>query len=328
MRGLAIVPTFRNLRTLPRVLAGLEGGGFPVMVVDDGSDDGSAAWLDGWAASGDRRLLLRFSKNLGKGAALAAGIARARALGFEYAVSVDSDGQHLIEDALRMAEAMEPGILLLGARDEVVEGYPRRSLFGRRLWALGVRSLTGLGISDPVCGLRVYPLPESQAISVRAGRYAWEEEFLVLAAWSGIEVRELAIRTVYQSDEERVSHFVLRDWFDSFFVWARLAAIRLVGMSPKHQPKGPLACRDRSWRRIAGAAALVGCVAGAALPWFFALPLLVWVAWRLHAPLAVAVSAGLVGAAIETVWPPVVVVPFAPALAFLVTRTVRFRDSS
>ena len=328
MHGIAIVPTYRNLRALPAVLAGLEAGGLPILVVDDGSDDGTGPWLEQWVAAGGNRWLERFPQNRGKGAALAAGLGRARALGFEFALSVDSDGQHLVEDALRIAAAMEPGVLLVGAREEVVEGYPPKSMFGRRLWALGVRSLTGLAIADPICGLRGYPLRETGSIEVTAGRYAWEEEFLVRAAWAGIEIRETGIRTVYQREGERVSHFALRDWFDSVFVWARLAWLRVAALAPRYQTRGPLACRDRSWRRIAGAAALVGCLAGALLPWFVALPLLAWVAWRLHAPAAVAIAAALVGAGIASAWSPAAVVPAAPALAFLVTRAVRFRGSN
>ena len=328
MHGIAIVPTYRNLRSLPAVLAGLEAGGLPILVVDDGSDDGTGPWLEQWAATSGNRWLERVPQNRGKGAALAAGLDRARALGFEFALSVDSDGQHLVEDALRISASMEPGVLLVGAREEIAEGYPPKSMFGRRLWALGVRSLTGLAVSDPICGLRGYPLREASSVAVTAGRYAWEEEFLVRAAWAGVEIRETEIRTVYQPEGERVSHFALGDWFDSAFVWARLAWLRVSARAPRYRPRGPLARRDRSWRRIAGAAALVGCAVGALLPWFAALPLLAWVAWRLHAPAAVAVAAGLAGAAIASAWTPLVVVPIAPALAFLVTRAVHSRGSS
>lgn len=344
MRVIAIVPTYRNIRALPEVLSGLEAGGLPVLVIDDGSDDGTGPWLDGWIAAGGHRWLERFSENRGKGAALAVGLARARALGFDFALSVDSDGQHLVSDALRIAAAMEPGVLMLGAREEIVEGYPPKSMFGRRLWALGVRSLTGLGVADPICGLRGYPLRETEGLHVIAGRYAWEEEFLVRAAWAGVDVREATIHAVYQHAGERVTHFALSDWFDSLFVWARLAALRLFGLCPRYTPRGSLARRDRSWRRILGCAVFVSFLVGVAMPSYASIPLVVWIAWRLHAPIVVAalvaLGAGLVAGAfagwtvaVSSVIPAVIVavilaVILAVIFAALAPRTARFLGSS
>jgi glycosyltransferase involved in cell wall biosynthesis len=328
MRGIAIVPTFRNLRALPGVLAGLERGGLPILVIDDGSDDGTGPWLDAWMAEGGQRWVEHLPQNRGKGAALEAGLAQARARGFDFAVTVDSDGQHLVEDALRIAAATEGGVLVIGAREESVPGYPSKSMFGRRLWALGIRSLTGLGVADPVCGLRCYPLQETASVPVASGRYAWEEEFLVRAAWAGVEVREVRIQTVYQSADERVSHFALRDWIESMAVWARLAARRLFRLSPRYRPRGPLVGRDRSWRRITGAAVLVGCAIGAAMPWFLAVPLLAWIAWRLHAPIAVAVTSGVLGAFSSELWSPAVPLIASVPAAFGVTRAARSLCSS
>ena len=296
MRGIAIVPTYRNLRTLPEVLAGLEAGGIAILVIDDGSDDGTGPWLDRWVLEGRERWVEHISKNRGKGAALELGLEWARTEGFDFALSVDSDGQHLTADAMRMAAEMEVAmaasndaeVMLIGVREESVEGYPPRSMFGRRLWALGVRSLTGLGVADPVCGLRAYPLRTRATVRVTSGRYAWEEEFLVRAAWAGITLREIGIQTVYQPAGVRVSHFALTDWIDSFCVWLRLAMLRVFGGASGYRPRGPLTMRERSWRRLIGAAVFVGCVTGATVTWFIALPLLTWIAWRLHAPIIAA----------------------------------------
>lgn len=328
MRGIAIVPTYRNLRVLPAVLAGLERGGLPTLVIDDGSDDGTGPWLDAWVAAGAGRAVEHLPMNRGKGAALEVGLARARAEGYDFALTIDSDGQHLIEDALRLASRAEADVLLVGAREEAVEGYPPTSILGRRLWALGVRSLTGLGVADPICGLRIYPLRVTASVRVSAGRYAWEEELLVRAAWAGIVIREIAIHTVYQPKGERVSHFGLADWFDSISTWCRLAATRLIGTSPRYRPRGPLARRDRSWRHIVGTAMLVGCLLGAFAPWFVALPLLAWASWRLHAPVASASLGGVVGAAVGSTWSPAASVAIAVVAALAVTRAARFLGSN
>ncbi len=295
MRLVAIVPTYRNLATLPDVVGSLERSGVPTIVIDDGSGDGTAQWLEQWArnpaAQGmpATRWCEILPRNGGKGAALELGLSLARRLGFEAALTVDADAQHLNEDALRIAALRAPDVLVVGARQELVEGYPPRSLFGRRLWALGVRSLTGLGVADPICGLRVYPLAATESVSVRAGRYAWEEEFLVRAAWAGVEIREETITTVYQRAGVRVTHFVGRDWLEGFTAWAWLALLRVTLAVRCESPRGPLVRRDRSWRRVLGCAIAVATLVGAALPPAVALPLAAWLAWRLHAPAVCAV---------------------------------------
>ena len=195
-------------------------------------------------------------------------------------------------------------------------------------------------MADPICGLRGYPLRETEGLHVIAGRYAWEEEFLVRAAWAGVDVREATIHAVYQHAGERVTHFALSDWFDSLFVWARLAALRLFGLCPRYTPRGSLARRDRSWRRILGCAVFVSFLVGVAMPSYASIPLVVWIAWRLHAPIVVAalvaLGAGLVAGAfagwtvaVSSVIPAVIVaVILAVIFAALAPRTARFLGSS
>lgn len=301
MRVAAVVPTYRHLATLPTVVDELERAGFPVVVVDDGSGDGTAGWLRAWverdpssgAGAGARRSFESFPVNRGKGAALAAGLARARALGFEAAVTVDSDAQHLIEDTLRLAGRWRPGTVICGARQERVSGYPAVSLFGRRLWALGVRSVCGLGVSDPVCGLRVYPLVGTEDLTVRASRYAWEEEYLVRASWAGLELEDHEITTVYQPAGVRISHYARWDWINGLGAWAWLALLRIFFIARCARPRGSLAARDRSWRRVLGCAVAVAVIAGAAMPAMIAVPLAAWLAWRLYAPVIATTAVAL-----------------------------------
>ncbi len=312
MRVAVIVPTYRNLRTLPVVLQELVDADLSVIVVDDGSDDGTNEWLRVWCHDHAQHTLITFAKNQGKGAALVAGLARARALGFECALTMDSDGQHRISDALKLLQKARSGVFLLGRRCEVTAGYPTASLFGRRLWALGIRALTGLGVSDPICGLRCYPLAQVEHIRCRGGRYAWEEEFLVRAAWAGVEIEELEIATVYQTGEQRVSHFRLGDWIESLMVFVRLAAARVFLLTRSRVPR-TASCRrrDRSWRRAQGAAILVaGTLALCAAQRFDALvglsivvPVVAWLAWRLHASVLVTVSAAVCIAFLATIAP-------------------------
>lgn len=334
MRVVAVVPTYRNLQTLPDVVSGLVEAGFPVIVVDDGSCDGTSDWVERWRETHAECWLVRLGINRGKGAALEAGFEKARDLGFEFAVSVDSDGQHLIEDAVRLRAAARSNAVIIGARDEGAVGYPFRSRLGRRLWALGIRALTGVGIADPICGLRTYPLELTSRIRCVGGRFTWEEEFLVRLVWAGIAVESVPITTVYLPLEKRVSHYSLWDWVDSFRMFLWLACRRVFVLKSTGTLGVSTSTRDRSWRWLIGAACFVGGVFGALSPWWIACPVIAWLAWRLHASVIVGVTSALLASAAS-----IALTPLGPlrepllllavgCLAVLVTKSARFLDSN
>jgi len=303
MRTVAVVPTYQNARTLPEVLQSLEAEGFHLIAVDDGSTDGTGEFLAQWASADPaRRHAVQLPRNLGKGAALEAGLAAAIQRGFARAVTVDADGQHRAIDARRVADAATDG-LVVGAREEQAPGYPARSLFGRRLWALGVRSLTGLGVADPICGLRAYPLECLDRIRCRSGRFGWEEEWMVRAAWSGVIVRQVEIATIYKPPHERVSHWAWHDWPRNIGTWAMLAASRIIAMRgplvPAHDQ--PLRGIDRSARMLAVMTfAVAACTGAASAHWgstglAVACAALVALAFRLHASRPLTVVAAVLG---------------------------------
>ena len=303
MRTVALVPTYQNARTLPEVLQSLEAQGFDVIVVDDGSTDGSGAILAQWASgAADRRHVVNMPGNRGKGAALETGLAAARQRGFARAVTVDADGQHRAVDARLVADAASDG-LVVGAREERAPGYPARSLFGRRLWALGVRSLTGLGVADPVCGLRAYPLERLQDIRCRSGRFGWEEEWMVRAAWAGVIVRQVGIATIYKQPHECVSHWAWHDWPRNVGTWAMLAMGRIVALRGPLVPANdqPLRGIDRSTRTLDIVAfAVAACAGAASAPWggaglAIACAALIGLSLRLHASKSLTAIAAMLG---------------------------------
>ena len=92
-RPVVIAPTFNNARTLEGVLRGVGEIATAVIVVNDGSTDGTAEILQRWAGGGVERVVLTHEVNRGKAAALWLGFERALALGFSHAVTIDTDGQ-------------------------------------------------------------------------------------------------------------------------------------------------------------------------------------------------------------------------------------------
>ena len=207
---LAVVPAFQAERSVGGVVRGLRAalGDVPIIVVDDGSTDGTAREAEAAGA-----VVVRHERNRGKGAALRTGFERVLELGGDTAVTVDADGQHPPEEAARVAHHPAPRTaFVLGVRDLARDGAPPSSRFSN---AFSNRFLTWFGgrpLADTQCGLRRYPLPEIATLGARSRGYAFEAESLLRAARRGWEIVELPVRVFYPPPRERLSHFhVVRD---------------------------------------------------------------------------------------------------------------------
>jgi uncharacterized protein (DUF2062 family) len=244
-----VAPTHNNADTLLDILERVEAQRLPLVVVDDGSRDSTAARLAAWRR-GPRRVAVEaitHETNRGKAAALRAGFARARALGYSHAVTLDTDGQLDPEDIPPMLAAArhDPGALILGVRDALQHDGP-----GRRLSNFGVRLACGARLEDSQCGLRVYPLSLVEALGCRGERYAWETEILVRAAWAGAGLVEVPVHSRYFPPEKRVSSFrPISDSLRGLALHLRLLGRRLL---PWGSPGVPSACAREAqapWRR-------------------------------------------------------------------------------
>ena len=232
-KPVVIAPTYNNAGSLLDVLRRIEAVGIPIIVVNDGSTDGTALALRTWdAATHDSPIWVEtHPKNRGKAAALRTGFVKAEAEGFSHVVTIDTDGQlepEQIPELLRQARE-NPDALVLGRRSDLLAGLPRSSRFAWWLSALGIWLSTGRSVPDSQCGLRVYPLGLLRVMRCRARRYGFETESVIRAAWSGATIIEVPAKCHYPPKCERVSHFNV--WLDgphSFLMQAGLTIRRLI----------------------------------------------------------------------------------------------------
>ncbi|SFT03000.1 DUF2062 domain-containing protein [Sphingobacterium wenxiniae] len=199
-----VIPTYNNEKTLKRVLDGVLSYTADIIVVNDGSTDGTASILSAYP----QIHILHFDKNQGKGMALRAGIAEARKQGFDYAISIDSDGQHYPDDlpvfVQEIAQSQKP-ILLIGSRNMMQDSVPKKSSFGNKFSNFWFWFETGIKLTDTQSGYRAYPL---QAIPKKfyTKKFEFEIEIIVRSAWNGIAVKNVPVKVLYDP-AERVSHF-------------------------------------------------------------------------------------------------------------------------
>lgn len=230
MHAAVIIPVYNHAARIEDVVLQTLRLDLPVIVVDDGSTDGTPEVLAGI----EEITLINHPTNRGKGAAILTGFAAAAKQGCDRALTIDGDGQHRPEDARHLLQAAEgKGRVIVVGRREGMEGanVPWTSRFGRGFSNFWVWVSGGPAIHDSQSGFRLYPLPECLQLGVRARRYQFEVEILVRARRMGIETIEAPISVVYQDRGERISHF--RPWLDFWrnsATFSRLIFARLFGM--------------------------------------------------------------------------------------------------
>jgi glycosyltransferase involved in cell wall biosynthesis len=243
-RAIAIVPSFNNEAAVAQVVRDVLAHGLEVVVINDGSTDGTAA-----AAQEAGATVVDHPVNQGKGAALLTGFDHAAGGGFTHVVTIDADGQHFASDLPRLLARMQarPHAIVVGSRPRDTVNVPRSSKIGRAisdvmLWASSADELAGER-PDSQCGYRIYPLSHVLALRLRARRYDFEQEILVRAAWHRVPVVAEPIDVHYPPAEERVSHF--HKWRDNgriVRVYTRLMLMRLFW--PVFRPRKRLAPPD------------------------------------------------------------------------------------
>ncbi len=200
-----VIPVYNHAATVNEVIRQAKTLRFPIFVVNDGSTDNTAKHLK----ENTRVKIITHKENMGKGAAILSGFAAACRVA-DWAITIDADGQHYPQDALKLVAALpqKEKPIVVGRRMYAEgEHVPWTSRFGRKFSNFWVWVSGGPALSDSQSGMRIYPLPEAMNLGVKARRFQFEVEILVLAARKGIPVIEVPVRVNYRPGGARVSHF-------------------------------------------------------------------------------------------------------------------------
>jgi len=228
-----IIPTYNNEVTLARVINEISAFSQHIIVVNDGSTDRTLEILGGFPFV----QLISYKTNRGKGWALRKAFTHARERGYQYAITIDSDGQHFAKDLPAFIDKLmlEKNAIILGARNMTQACVPGGSSFGNRFSNFWFWVETGIRLPDTQSGYRLYPLNAIKEMHFFTRKYEFEIEVLVRAAWSGINVVSVPVTVYYPSKKERISHFrPFKDFFRISVLNTLLVLIAFLYIKPRN----------------------------------------------------------------------------------------------
>ncbi len=203
-RVVMVVPTYNEAENLAWIIERLRRAqpDVDVLVVDDGSPDGTGRIADDLAAADPRVGVVHRSEKAGLGAAYLHGFAVALERGFDVVGEMDADGSHQPEQLHRLLGALDDADLVIGSRwvpGGSVVNWPRSRELLSRGGNLYVRLLLGIPVRDATAGYRVFRRQALEAIdlrSVRSAGYVFQTDLTFRVLGAGLRVTEVPIEFV------------------------------------------------------------------------------------------------------------------------------------
>jgi dolichol-phosphate mannosyltransferase len=227
-RVLVIVPTYNEKDNVERVVSRLRAAvpAADVLVVDDGSPDGTGDLADGLAAADPQIQVMHRSSKQGLGAAYVAGFGWGLERGYDVLVEMDADGSHQPEQLPDLLAALSSADLVLGSR-WVPGGHVVNWPLSRRLLSRGgntyVRILLGFGVRDATGGFRAFRRRTLEALTVEdvnSAGYCFQVELAWRAVRRGFTVTEVPIGFVERElGTSKMSGAIVREALWRVTVW-------------------------------------------------------------------------------------------------------------
>lgn len=240
-----VVPTYNERDNLPHLAAAVLLHGYSLLIVDDGSPDGTGDIADSLAAEVGRVSVIHHSEKLGLGPAYAAGFDRALADGAEVIVEMDADFSHNPADLPRLVGAVRAGAdLAIGSRyvpGGATPDWPLHRRFVSRAGNVYSRAMLGLPIQDATAGYRAFGadalkrLPYRQA---RASGYGFQVEMAWRAHQAGLVVVEVPI--TFRDREVGTSKMGTGIVIEAMWLVTRWGVGRMIRRRSGTEPTGTL----------------------------------------------------------------------------------------
>lgn len=239
-RVVVVIPTYNEASNLEWIVGRLRAAQpeVDILVVDDGSPDGTGAIADRLAAADAAVSVLHRTEKAGLGAAYLHGFQVALDAGYDVIGEMDADGSHQPEQLQRLLDALAGADLVIGSRwipGGSVVNWPRRREALSRGGNLYVRLLLGIKVRDATAGFRLFrrtTLEKIDLASVESTGYVFQTDMVARALAAGLTVREVPIEFVERvRGDSKMSGAVATESLKRITVWGlreRAAQVRRV----------------------------------------------------------------------------------------------------
>lgn len=237
-RVVMVIPTYNEAENLPWIVGRLRAAhpAIDVLVVDDGSPDGTGAIADELAAADEAVRVVHRTAKEGLGAAYLHGFRVALEAGYDVIGEMDADGSHQPEQLDRLLEALRDADLVIGSRwvpGGAVVNWPLRRELLSRGGNLYVRLLLGVPVRDATAGYRLFRRTTLEKIdlgSVQSTGYVFQTDMVARTLNAGLTVREVPIEFVERiRGDSKMSGAVAAESLRRITAWGareRLAQVR------------------------------------------------------------------------------------------------------
>ncbi len=195
----AVIPACNEAAHIAAIVARTRKFVAAILVVDDGSVDNSAH-----LAAEAGAMILRHERNAGKGASLQDGLDWAVEKGFDFAITLDGDGQHLPEEIPNFLAVAADCDLAIGNRMAARHGMPWVRWHTNRFMSAVISRLAGVAIPDSQCGFRLIRCAIWPHLVIRSRNFDYESEMLVAAGRAGLRIAAVPISTVYGTEQSKI----------------------------------------------------------------------------------------------------------------------------
>jgi dolichol-phosphate mannosyltransferase len=226
--SLVVIPTYNEAESIPKILDGLKNLDVDVLVIDDGSPDGTADIV----RARNVEVIERSGKQ-GLGSAYRTGFAIGVERGYTYIIEMDADGSHQIKDLEKMMEWIGASDLLIGSRwvaDGAIENWSKFREYLSKSANRYANLLLSLGIRDTTSGFRIYSaelLKKMEISTIRSEGYCFQIEMTRRAIARGGSIAEVPITFIEREHgKSKMSFAIALEAVLRITAWG---ALRLIG---------------------------------------------------------------------------------------------------
>jgi len=199
---LIIIPAYNEEKSIENLLKELKKNFKNILVIDDGSTDKTKEIVQK-----EEVILISHKINKGKGEALKTGFKYAIEKNFPAVITMDGDGQHLPEEALKFAEKYKKNKktgILIGKRDIFFRDMPLIRKITNISMSILISILSFQWIPDTQCGFRLIKTDVIKRIRLYTSHFETESEILIKACLKGIKIKSIPVTTVYREEKSKI----------------------------------------------------------------------------------------------------------------------------